>query len=83
MQESEKKKSNMLFEHEKERTKWNTEKDIIMGNKDQLQEDLQKAEKKKDQMLRENEKLRMDNRATRKSAMMNTQMQQRQSRIVG
>lgn len=34
-------------------------------------------------MLRENEKLRMDNRATRKSVMMNTQMQQRQSRIVG
>lgn len=34
LQESEKKKSNMLFEHEKERTKWNTEKDIILSNKD-------------------------------------------------
>lgn len=48
LQESEKKRNNMLFETEKERTKWNMEKDNLITAKEQLLEDLQKVTSKKE-----------------------------------
>lgn len=60
----------MIFEHEKERAKWNLDKDHLLVTKNELQDHIDKLEKKKDILLRENEKLRNDSRATRRSVNM-------------
>jgi len=36
--ESDKKRSNLIFEHEKERAKWNLEKDYLLSAKSDLTE---------------------------------------------
>jgi len=58
--ESESKRSNQMYEHEKERAKWNIEKDHLLNQKNDVQDTLLKLEKKKEILLRENEKLRND-----------------------
>jgi len=58
----------MVFEHEKERAKWNLEKDHIMNMKNDLQEALEASEKKKEALLRETEKVRNDKRNSRQSS---------------
>lgn len=56
----------MIFEHEKERAKWNLEKDHLINSKSEVIENLNKTEKKKDNLLRENEKLKNDARQSRR-----------------
>lgn len=58
--ESESRRSNQIYEHEKERAKWNIEKDHLLNQKNDIQDTLMKLEKKKEILLRENEKLRND-----------------------
>jgi hypothetical protein len=66
--ESESRKSNLLFEHEKERAKWIIEKDHLMSQRTEFLEAVDRLEKKKEQLLRENEKLKNENRTNRKLA---------------
>lgn len=58
--EAEKKRNSLIFEHEKERAKWNLEKDHLVNQKNETLENLNKTEKKKDILLRENERLKND-----------------------
>jgi phage shock protein A len=46
IREAEKKRSTMIFEHEKERTKWNLEKDHLISQRNDLSESINKLEKK-------------------------------------
>ena len=41
------KRTTLIFEHEKERAKWNMEKDHISNQKSECQENLSRIEKKK------------------------------------
>jgi regulator of replication initiation timing len=50
----------MLFENEKERAKTNMEKDQLVQNKLDLQEQVERLKKKAEDLLRENEKLKID-----------------------
>lgn len=59
-------KSNLIFEHEKERAKWNIEKDHLLTEKNDFQDAVLRLEKKKDFLLRENEKLKNDAKSFRK-----------------
>lgn len=52
----------MMFEQEKERTKWNMEKDNLVTGKEQLAEELQKVSQKKEQLMLENQKLKSENK---------------------
>ena len=61
----------MLFEQEKERTKWNMEKDNLVTGKEQLMEELQKVAQKKEQFMLENQKLKSENKQSRKSNINN------------
>lgn len=69
--EAEKKRSNLIFEHEKEKAKWNLEKDHLLNQKNELQETVQKIEKKKDMLLRENERLKNDSKSTKRIPVSN------------
>jgi hypothetical protein len=62
----EQKKNQNMFDHEKERAKWNIEKDHLMAQKNDYLETIDKLEKKKDLFLRENEKLKTENRKNKK-----------------
>ena len=66
MQEVEKKKSILLFEHEKDKAKWTIEKEHLISQKNDLLEQVSKLEKKKELLLRENEKLKNENRTSKK-----------------
>ena len=63
--ESEKKRTNMLFEFEKERAKWALERDHLIGQKNEALENIERMEKKKEMLLRENEKLKSEKMARR------------------
>lgn len=65
--EAEHKRNQLLFEYEKERSKWNMDKDHLIQQKNEGQELVEKLEKKKELLLRENEKLRNDNKVTKRS----------------
>jgi len=64
--DSENKKSVLMFEHEKERAKWNLEKDYFQNQKAELQDTIGKLEKKKETLLRENEKMKNDSKANKR-----------------
>lgn len=64
--ESEVKRGSLIFEHEKERAKWEIERDHLLSQKNDLFETVNRLERKKELMLRENEKLRNDHRYARK-----------------
>ena len=49
-----------FLENEKERAKWNMERDQLIAKHSDDQESIEKLEKKKEALLRENEKLRND-----------------------
>ena len=66
LREYENNKSNLIFEHEKERAKWNIEKDHLQTEKNDLNDTIQRLEKKKESLLRENEKLKNDAKSFRK-----------------
>ena len=67
--ESERKRSTLIFEHEKERAKWNLEKDHVVQQRNDLQDQMSKLEKRKELLLRENEKLKNDSKMNRRSNM--------------
>ena len=55
----------MIFEHEKERAKWSLEKDHLLSEKNDFQDNLNKLEKKQELLTRENERLKNDTRGQR------------------
>jgi len=55
-----------MFNHEKERHKWNIEKDHILNQKNDLADSLTRLEKKKEILLRENEKLKSECKISKK-----------------
>lgn len=56
--EIENKRNSLIFEFEKERAKWNLDKDHLMNLKNEISDQLEKVERKKELLLRENEKLK-------------------------
>jgi phage shock protein A len=56
--EVENRRSSLIFEFEKERAKWNLDRDHLVNIKNELQDSVEKLEKKKEFLLRENEKLK-------------------------
>lgn len=54
------KRSTMVFEFEKERAKWGLEKDFLVTQKQEVQEQLDRAQRKCEQLLKENERLKTD-----------------------
>ena len=56
----------MMFEYEKDRAKWQLEKDNLVSQKSEMQETVERIQHRKDQLLRENEKLRNENKSNRK-----------------
>lgn len=55
-----------MFEYEKERAKWQLERDNLIGQKSEMYEQIERLQIRKDQLLRENEKLRAENKGSRK-----------------
>jgi chromosome segregation ATPase len=66
--EAEHLKGMMFIEHEKEKAKWNSERDHLMSQKNEALENLERVEKKKETLLRENEKLRVERGKNRSQA---------------
>ena len=67
IRDAESKKNLIVFEHEKERAKWQLEKDHLQSQGNELRELLSTLEKKKENLLRENEKLKSETKASKKS----------------
>lgn len=63
--EVESRRSALIFEFEKERAKWNIDKDHLNTVKNELTQQLETLEKKKEILLRENERLRNEGRPRR------------------
>lgn len=70
LRESEIKKNSLIFEHEKEKAKWNLERDHLMNQKAELQEQVDKFEKKKELLVKENEKLRGELKSKSKNSLL-------------
>lgn len=70
--EAESKRNTLVFEHEKEKAKWNLERDHLLNQKNELQDALSKIEKKKEVLLRENEKLKSESKVSRRSINLTT-----------
>lgn len=83
IQEVEKKKSMVLFEHEKEKAKWTIEKEHLISQKNDLLEQVGKVEKKKEALLRENEKLKNENRTSKKMLGTNLATNMTSTRFTG
>ena len=64
--EGESKKQALMFEQERERAKWNIERDHLNTQRQDFLESIDKLEKKKEVLLRENEKLKTENRKNKK-----------------
>ncbi len=64
--ESESRRSSLMFEFEKERAKWQLEKDNLNNIRSELTDQVEKLQLRKDQLLRENEKIRNENKGSRK-----------------
>ena len=64
--EKEESRSRLLFEHEKDKTKWTIEKQHIISQKNDFMEQVSYLERKKDNLLRENEGLKNENRKNKK-----------------
>ena len=64
--DSDNKKNLLMFEHEKEKAKWNLEKDYISNQRIELQDQINKLEKKKEDLLRQNEKMKNDAKSNRR-----------------
>ena len=58
VRDSENRRTTNMFEHEKDRTKWNLEKEHLINAKNDILERVDKTEKKREALLRENEKAR-------------------------
>lgn len=66
--EAEHLKGMMYIDHEKEKAKWNSERDHIVSQRNEALENLERVEKKKETLLRENEKLRVERGKNRNPA---------------
>ena len=64
--ESESRRASLMFEYEKERAKWQLERDNLVSQKAEMYESIEKLQSRKDLLLRENEKLRTENKGSRK-----------------
>lgn len=60
IKDSEKKRSQLIFEQEKERAKWNMDKDNLVAHKGEMQDHVEKLERKKDFLVKDNERLKND-----------------------
>lgn len=69
--ESESRRNALIFEHEKEKAKWGLEKEHLIGQRNELQDFLEKLENRKETLLRENAKLRSDSRISKRSINLN------------
>lgn len=56
--ELENKRSTMIFDLEKERAKWGLERDTILNQKQEIQENLDRLQRRQETLVRENEKLK-------------------------
>jgi len=65
--EADSKRGSLVFEYEKERARWNLERDHLANQKNELQELVSKLDKKREGLLRDNEKLKNESRVTRRS----------------
>ena len=63
--EAEHLRSQQFLENEKERAKWNSERDYLISKQHEDQDMVDRLEKRKEALLRENEKLRSDKGARR------------------
>ena len=63
--EAEHLRSQQFLENEKERAKWNSERDYLISKQHEDQDLVDRLEKRKEALLRENEKLRSDKGARR------------------
>ena len=66
--EAEHLKGMMFIDHEKEKAKWNSERDHLVSQRNEALENLERAEKKKETLLRENEKFRVERGKNRSQA---------------
>ena len=64
--DAENRRNLMMFDHEKERTRWNIEKDHLSNQKNEHMENIFKLEKKMDVLIRENEKLKTEVKRNKK-----------------
>lgn len=60
IKDSEKKRSQLIFEQEKERAKWNMDKDNLIAHKGEMQDHVEKLERKKEFLVKDNERLKND-----------------------
>ena len=58
----EKKRSTLIFEHEKQKAQWALDRDHLQQKINELQEFLSQKEKRLENTIRENEKLRNENK---------------------
>ena len=60
-------KTSIMFEHEKERAKWQLEKNHLQLQKDDLVQLCERLQSKKDHLMKENERLKHDKKNNRRS----------------
>ena len=72
LREAEGKKGALLLELEKEKAKWNIEKDNLISKYSELNDKLNRLEKKNESLLRENEKLRNEKNMLRRAGATTT-----------
>ena len=72
MRDAEGKKGSLLLELEKEKAKWNIEKDNLVTKYSELNDKLTRVEKKNEGLLRENEKLRNEKNMLRRAGATTT-----------
>ena len=66
VREVESRRTAVIFDHEKERTRWNLEKEHLINQKNDILENVDKLEKKRETLLRENERLKNENKKNRR-----------------
>lgn len=69
--ESEARKCSLIFEHEKERAIWQTEKDSLINLRNEQQDTITRLEKRVESLLRENEKFKVENKSNRRTMNLN------------
>ena len=72
LRDAEGKKGSLLLELEKEKAKWNIEKDNLTSKYSELNDKLIRLEKKNESLLRENEKLRNEKNMLRRAGATTT-----------
>ncbi len=63
---AEQRKSALLFEIEREKAKWNIEKEHLIQQKNELLEKIDHIERSKEKLLRDNERLKNQNKKNKK-----------------